>query len=515
MKTGGYFMQKKIRVMLVDDEYLAIEDLKTLIDWNTLGFEICVTARSGRQALCAFGTTPVDLVITDISMPGMNGITLVEQLKQKNPKLLFLLLTAYAEIDYMKSAFQLGVEDYLIKNEITPSLLCQKLCNIRERYISSLNQSYSFLQKRLRKYFSDIDSPLPEDLPVLPQHNFFYLILAPDIIIPWTEDLLLSRKFSASKMIDAAMPFTESYQTPDFENICSVAAYNHKILLLLYLPENISTGSLLEKIQRFSAGLVQALWQQCSLSFSAFYSYIPMNLQKIHRDYFSKQKNVRARYFLGCRICEALDSPRLFIHSEKISLSEEDLKNAFKNPEVNFSDYLNGLFDDVIATHNYYGFSHLISLCFSFLSKLDEENAISFEQADLSDIFHIRQFIVRSAARLYADKNPNLPYEIKEAIRYIAKHYHEESLSIQEIADAISLSATHLSRVFKTATGDTIWDYLTKLRIQKACHILRTTNAKIYEVAEMTGYTSPQYFSQVFQKQMGVKPLDYRKRERK
>ena len=84
-------MQKKIRVMLVDDEYLAIEDLKTLIDWNALGFEICAAACSGRQALHAFETTPVDLVITDISMPGMSGITLVEQLKQKNSKLLFLL----------------------------------------------------------------------------------------------------------------------------------------------------------------------------------------------------------------------------------------------------------------------------------------------------------------------------------------------------------------------------------------------------------------------------------------
>ena len=507
-------MQKKIRVMLVDDEYLAIEDLKTLIDWNALGFEICAAACSGRQALHAFETTPVDLVITDISMPGMSGITLVEQLKQKNSKLLFLLLTAYAEIDYMKSAFQLGVEDYLIKNEITPSLLCEKLRKIRERYIASLNQSYSFLQKRLQKYFSDIDSLLPEDLPVLPQGNFFYLILAPDIIIPWTEDLILGRKFSVSKMIDAAMPITEGYQTANFENICSVVAYNNKILLLLHLPESISTSSLLEKMQRFSVGLVQELWQQCTLSFSAFYSYIPMDLKKIHQDYFSKQKNIRARYFLGCRLCETLDSSRLFIHSEKISLSEEDLKNAFKNPEVNFSDFLNNLFDDIITAHNYYGFSHLISICFSFLLKQDEENSISFEHADLSDISHIRQFILQSAAQLYASKNPNLPYEIKEAIGYITKHFHEESLSVQEIADAISLSATHLSRVFKIATGDTIWDYLTKLRIRKACQILRTSNVKIYEVAEMVGYTSPQYFSQVFQKQIGVKPLDYRKKER-
>ena len=74
-------MDHKIRVMLVDDEYLAIEDLKTLIDWESAGFEICSSASSGRQALRIFREKPVDLVITDISMPGMDGISLIEQLK--------------------------------------------------------------------------------------------------------------------------------------------------------------------------------------------------------------------------------------------------------------------------------------------------------------------------------------------------------------------------------------------------------------------------------------------------
>ena len=104
-------MYHNIRVMLIDDEYLAIEDLKTLIDWNSLGFEICSTACSGRQALHIFKENPADLVITDISMPGMDGISLIEQLKKQKSDLLFLLLTAYAEVDYMKRAFKLGVQD--------------------------------------------------------------------------------------------------------------------------------------------------------------------------------------------------------------------------------------------------------------------------------------------------------------------------------------------------------------------------------------------------------------------
>ena len=171
------------------------------------------------------------------------------------------------------------------------------------------------------------------------------------------------------------------------------------------------------------------------------------------------------------------------------------------------------MFDTVIAGHNYHGLSLLVNVCFSFLSKR-MENPLSLEDADLTDIAHIRAFIIQAVKELYENHNPDLPYEVKRAIQYIEDHFSEESLSIQEIAEEIGLSSTHLSRVFKTATGDTVWDYLTKLRIRKACRILRTSNAKIYEVAEMTGYASPQYFSQVFYKQIGVKPLDYRKKER-
>ena len=115
-------MSHLLRVLLVDDEYLAIEDLLSMINWEENGFEIVGTARSGKQALKLLSEKPVDLVVTDISMPGMDGITLIEEARKNFPDLVFLLLTAYAEIDYMKRAFQQGVEDYLIKDETDASV---------------------------------------------------------------------------------------------------------------------------------------------------------------------------------------------------------------------------------------------------------------------------------------------------------------------------------------------------------------------------------------------------------
>lgn len=506
-------MQRKIRVMLVDDEYLAIEDLKTLINWDALGFVISATARSGRQALRIYESCPVDLIITDISMPNMDGITLIEHLQQKNARPIFLLLTAYAEINYMKKAFRLGVEDYLIKDEITPDILLAKLELIRKKYLSSYQQSYSFLQKNLRLYFNDSEAECPQELSMLPA-PLLYCILAPDVMLPWIDGYVNNLSFSITRIIDSALPYVETYQSDDFQNICSVAAFNNRILILIYTPEVSSTDKLLKNLWMFSNGLVDALQNELSLSFSCFYNYIPMSLQKLHEDFFSHQKEIRARYFLGPHLCEALNSSRLYITNEKLELTEDSLKDILERPEGNLPDFISAQFQQIMDTHNYIGLSSLINICFSFLAKRLDLSFLQPEQVDFSSVSSVRDLILRALQELYRERGETLSYETKKAVAYIAAHYDKENLSLQEIADEISLSVTHFSRIFKIDTGETVWDYLTAFRMRKACELLRTTDCKIYEIAEKTGYSSPQYFSQVFYRQIGLKPLDYRKRER-
>ena len=514
VNKGVKNMPQKIKVIIVDDEYLAIEDLKNLIDWEGLGFEITATARSGRQALHIPETQSADLIITDISMPGMDGISLIEELRRRNSRLLFLLLTAYAEIDYMKRAFQLGVEDYLMKDEITPELLTEKLLLIREKLESSCRLSYSFLQKSLQAYFCDSAAVYSAADKTLSGSGLFYCILAPDIIFPWVEELMLSKKTSLSRTIAMALPFVETYQTEGVENICSLAAYNNKILVLLHMPETASTSHILYVLQRFSTNLTHELYFQLHVSFSCFYSTVPMTLPCLHQDFFARQKSVRARYFLGCRLTEALDSPRLFITNQKLSFTKDDLQAVYEDPNVRLSDFIDLQFSQVIKEHNYIGLSHLINLVFSFLLQLYITPA-DLDRVDFTDISCIRAFLIEKSAEAECRKNSSYSRETQRAVSYIEKHYGEEQLSVQDLAKEAGLSITHFSRVFKQDTGETVWDYLTDYRIRKACGILRGTDAKVYEVAEMCGYSSPQYFSQVFYKLIGIKPLDYRKKEHK
>ena len=133
-----------IKVMIVDDENLAVEDLTDLLDWNALGFSIVATATNGKRALAKYKQHLPQLVITDIKMPVMDGIELIREIQNLDKSVKFLLLSAYSEFGYAKEALRLGVKEYIIKNEINQSSFSEKLIHIRKEIVYSNQTSHYF-----------------------------------------------------------------------------------------------------------------------------------------------------------------------------------------------------------------------------------------------------------------------------------------------------------------------------------------------------------------------------------
>ena len=166
----------------------------------------------------------------------------------------------------------------------------------------------------------------------------------------------------------------------------------------------------------------------------------------------------------------------------------------------------------ITYSRNYTGLFEFLQVCLSFLEHRLPNPAPKPDYENCKDLPSLSAFLINQY-KLLIEKD-SLSHDSRQAISYITKHCDNPELSLQEIADHIGLSVTHFSRIFKTETGETVGDYITTYRMQKACQLLKETNQKIYEISEATGYSSPQYFSQVFVKQFGLKPLDYRKRNR-
>jgi len=500
-----------LNVLLVDDEYLALEDLKSLIDWKSLKYHIVGTAQNGRQALDIISKNSVDIVITDISMPGMDGIELVRQVKEKNSQILFLLLTAYAEIDYMKRAFRLGVEDYLMKDEITPLLLTEKLESIREKLLSARHLNYTFWQKELQRAFEDKSSGISIRLEHTFKETYAYVIVVPNLIIPWLNGIALFEQFSIARHLTKALEICEVFQDNRVMYLNSVVAYNHKILLLLRLKPQNSEILFREQIRAFASHLQQTLNRQLNESYTIFYCAHPMNFRELHQDYFKQQETVRSHYFLDDRKIYALDDPRLFIQNQKLDLSESEFEKMFHQDWNGMLLFVNQIFQNIIETHNYFGLFQMLNICFSFIFYNRSVEEHELELSDLSNALKTHEWIVKQLQAIRSVKEQTNCMETEKAIRYIVHNYANEHLSVQEIANEAGLSPTHLSRIFKQDTGFSVWDFLTKHRIDEACKILKTTNHKIYEVAESVGYSSAQYFSQVFFKQRGITPIQYKK----
>ena len=117
------------KVLLVDDEYMITEGLKVLIPFEKWNMEVVATANDAEEALDYVKNHPVDLVITDVNMPGMNGLEMIAQMKESLPKLAFIILSGYQEFEYVKKALNLQVADYLVKpvNKVELAAILEKL----------------------------------------------------------------------------------------------------------------------------------------------------------------------------------------------------------------------------------------------------------------------------------------------------------------------------------------------------------------------------------------------------
>jgi two-component system response regulator YesN len=120
-----------IGVMMVDDDYLVIEDLETLVNWEDLGFRINATALNAKKALDLYNENMFQVLITDIRMPGSDGFSLIKAVRNINPEIISMILTSYDDFGYARKALEYRVFDYILKNEISAKSLTEKLAAIK------------------------------------------------------------------------------------------------------------------------------------------------------------------------------------------------------------------------------------------------------------------------------------------------------------------------------------------------------------------------------------------------
>ena len=540
-----------LKIFLAEDEVIVRETIKRMIPWEDLGFELVGEAADGEMALPLLLRQKPDLLITDIKMPFMDGLTLAKVAKKEIPGLKVVILSGYDDFNYAKQAINIGVEDYLLK-PITKNALIERLTEIRSRYEHEKTQKeyYEKFHREMQAYEKNSS------------RDFF------EALVSGSMDMMESYRRSEKLGLDIV---AEAYNVLIFTMNCEedfsgqregYSEWEAESLELLeeFFSEN--TSAMLFRCNILSYGVLikgqkETIEENTRSCVSEIQRILDRKEQKrqwfvaagepverlsqIQKSYYSASRAFSQRYLYDENILYYDEMASM----EKKNVTEDDSTYLQKvdvnalNPVILQKFLSNGLLEETenFVKDYFYaiGQEPLESLVFrnyvtlnvrfsvmSFLKEIgcdtrtleqeDTEDVLSESSKSLENAIAYAEKIISQAIALRDQNSGNKNRSIlKTAVDFIDSHYMEEDMSLNKAANAANVSANHFSALFSQNMGQTFIEYLTNLRMNKAKEYLRCTSMRSSEIAGEIGYKDAHYFSYLFKKTQGMTPSDYRK----
>lgn len=540
-----------LKIFLAEDEVIVRETIKRMIPWENLGFELVGEAADGEMALPLLLRQKPDLLITDIKMPFMDGLTLAKVAKKEIPGLKVVILSGYDDFNYAKQAINIGVEDYLLK-PITKNALIERLTEIRSRYEHEKTQKeyYEKFHREMQAYEKNSS------------RDFF------EALVRGSMDMMEIYRRSEKLGLDIV---AEAYNVLIFTMNCEedfsgqregYSEWEAESLELLeeFFSEN--TSAMLFRCNIFSYGVlikgqketIEENTRSCVSEIQRIFDRKEQKrqwfvaagepverLSQIRKSYYSASRAFSQRYLYDENILYYDEMASM----EKKNVTEDDSTYLQKvdvnalNPAILQKFLSNGLLEETenFVKDYFYaiGQEPLESLVFrnyvtlnvrfsvmSFLKEIgcdtrtleqeDTEDVLSESSKSLENAIAYAEKIISQAIALRDQNSGNKNRSIlKTAVDFIDSHYMEEDMSLNKAANAANVSANHFSALFSQNMGQTFIEYLTNLRMNKAKEYLRCTSMRSSEIAGEIGYKDAHYFSYLFKKTQGMTPSDYRK----
>ena len=540
-----------LKIFLAEDEVIVRETIKRMIPWEDLGFELVGEAADGEMALPLLLRQKPDLLITDIKMPFMDGLTLAKVAKKEIPGLKVVILSGYDDFNYAKQAINIGVEDYLLK-PITKNALLERLTEIRSRYEHEKTQKeyyekfhremQAYEKNSSRDFFEALVSGSMDMMEIYRRSEKLGLDIVAEAynVLIFTmncEEDFSGQREGYSEWEAESLELLEEFFSENTSAMlfhCNIFSYG---VLIKGQKETIeeNTRSCVSEIQRiFDRKEQKRQW------FVAAGEPVE-RLSQIQKSYYSASRAFSQRYLYDENILYYDEMASM----EKKNVTEDDSTYLQKvdvnalNPAILQKFLSNGLLEETenFVKDYFYaiGQEPLESLVFrnyvtlnvrfsvmSFLKEIgcdtrtleqeDTEDVLSESSKSLENAIAYAEKIISQAIALRDQNSGNKNRSIlKTAVDFIDSHYMEEDMSLNKAANAANVSANHFSALFSQNMGQTFIEYLTNLRMNKAKEYLRCTSMRSSEIAGEIGYKDAHYFSYLFKKTQGMTPSDYRK----
>lgn len=511
-------------LLVVDDEKVICEGLKHRINLLRIPkLNSIKTALNGREALKIIDKDPPDIIITDIRMPEVGGLELIETVSRNKPNIKFIVLSGYETYDYIRSAFKLGAVDYLLKPVSSDDLeyhLCslikkldneQKLKNF-ETEKNTENSNVLLIQLLLSQYLHPkVEKKILVKLKELFPHNFFIAgIIAIEYNLDYRKNLdLISGQFELLiKKLSYKRHLKFSY------------LFNHsKYPVIIF---NISKKELYPRIVKLMKDFTNNLEKILPLNLVAATSSVMNSVSSIKKLYSQAEEAISYRIMYGSN--QVIEYCNLPAKSQKLNLSKGDfigIENALKLRSVKqfnllIDKYFSREFLKTQTIENVKKLYHVILKKITDIMNCQEYFLTEENKKDFDKFFSLEEMKSYLKDYLYKILQYISQHEETEktvvdiAIKYLKENYMKE-VNMAEVSNMVSMNYSYFSKLFKNQTGMTFSEYLLMLRMEESKRLLKDPVIKIYEVSSMVGYENAHNFSRAFKNYFGISPKEFRK----
>lgn len=542
-----------LKTFLVEDEVVIREMIKKMIPWEQYGFELAGEAADGEMALPLILKSKPDLLITDIKMPFMDGLTLCRLVKKELPDIRIVILSGYDDFNYAKQAISIGVEDYLLK-PITKNAFIERLEEIHNRYEHEKTQREYYEKFRLemqeyeknasRDFFETLvraDSDLAELYRRADKLNLDIVAEAYNILI-FTPDTSEGNYNSYEECSDWEAEVQDKINTY-FLNHPVAILFRHQVFSYAILVKG--QKDTIEKNTEECVKAIQDIMNQTERRTDWFIA-VGKSADRLSMLGHSYRTAVRANSFRYLYDGHILDYQSLEAQKENPSDSCREDSVQLRNVNINalnpailqkflssglaeevddfIRDYFNAIGQEPMGSlvfRNYVVLNVRFSVL-SFLKKLGcDDSEISGQEMENimgetgktieAAVAYCGKILKKAIALRDENAGDQNRSVLKLAVDFIDHNYMDEEISLNKAAHVANVSANHFSALFSQNMGQTFTEYLTDLRMSKAKELLRCTAMRSSEIAGEVGYKDAHYFSYLFKKTQGMTPSEYRK----
>lgn len=534
-----------LKVLIVDDDSVAITNIKVMIEWEENGFEICGEAANGEEAIQKIKQTDPQIVITDISMPVMDGTALIDYLNINYPQIKIIALSGYQDYDYVRKSMLKGAVDYILKHTLGAQSLLEVLRTAKTKLLDELSEHAKkrmmedqikksrtlLVQKFINQLVHGEISEIGEIKQQIADLNLDICDKNLAIVLFEIDDY--------NKISESSSPKEMHKLIASVQNICSEIlkeyvkgavshVQNGKFVIVFSFGAIRSNlfinNTIVTTINRVKSSIKRYLNITACFSYSRPFA----DISEIHEYYKEAEAILQGRFFKGKdKIIDELSHSNEYLN---LDLDEErtiiDALRTKNNEKI--EEYLDRIFTKFVTNKiSYNSIQMICAELINIANRVAREIGIDIKRIyndkdipyssinKFETLVEMKTWILNLYKNLICliDEtkfNPNYSEYTRKAICYIQNNYKSD-VSLNEVAEYLGVNSSYLSRLFKEDCGIGFVEYLNQIRVGHAKQIIENRELKLKDVAKEVGFNNYTYFFKVFKDVLNVTPVEFKR----